>query len=213
MRDFLEDEKLVLDGLAIRRNADVKSCSFHQGTVSCILGGSSKDGAGGMTKFRWNDPPGEADPARVQRDDSRIVLSDTETARLRGLARKKKRNAAKEAAGLKKIGAVRRAAALEKTAALKAARKKEADFQKAVARRKAAVLKAAAPLKQVIAKPSKPASSLTKRSTPSTVKPKPPMTPADVEREALWISMRRLQKKGARPAPIVERVKLPPRKP
>jgi len=47
---------------------------------------SCKLGARGMTKMRWNDPPVESDPARVQRDLRRPMLSDTETARLRGLA-------------------------------------------------------------------------------------------------------------------------------
>jgi hypothetical protein len=44
-----------------------------------------------MTKLRWSNPPGESDPARVQRDESPIVLSDSKSARLRNIVQKNRK--------------------------------------------------------------------------------------------------------------------------
>ena len=101
-----------------------------------------------MTTFRWNNPAGEADPARVQRDLSPVMLSDSETARLRNLAKKKRRKAAKEAAALRKIGTIKKAAAAEKAAAIREA----AAIQKAADRRKAKALQQAEALKNAAAR-------------------------------------------------------------
>ena len=101
-----------------------------------------------MTTFRWNNPAGESDPARVQRDLSPVMLSDSETARLRNIAKKKRRKAAKEASALRKIGTIKKAAAAEKAAAIREA----AAIQKAADRRKAKALQQAEALKKAAAR-------------------------------------------------------------
>jgi hypothetical protein len=146
-----------------------------------------------MTKFRWNDPPSESDPARVQRDLRRPMLSDTETARLRGLAWLR--------IPLGPVGKALKEALAHRRTERKAARKEAAAQREAVAREKAAGRRAArqqaAAINTAIGKPKpgKPAPMRRNLSKHSKVSPKPPLTPADIEQEELRkrIKMRQME--------------------